>query len=303
MVTDFNFADLAPIEKIASDFAALGSDYMVCRLQGKNLGLGILSQPVKMHTMTCGFVRSGSFTMNVDFKSYEMGPHSLMVLGPRNVVDFTANLSDDLVIDLLIASKQFLQDLNFDLMAIDLHALMENRPSPIVRLTADDVPMVEPYFSLLMHNAQRNRDPMFSKNIGRSQMQSFIYQLLQFRASQMEKPQIKVDGTAQNRQAVYVQEFMRQLQMHHHRHRSISFYAERLCISPKYLSHLVKKATGNSASEWIAHLVVEEAKNMLRYSHKNIQQVAYALNFSTQSSFGKYFKHVTGMSPTEYQKK
>ena len=37
-------------------------------------------------------------------------------------------------------------------------------------------------------------------------------------------------------------------------------------------------------------------------SGKNIQQVAYALNFSNQSAFGKYFKHLTGMSPTEYQK-
>ncbi|MDE7032691.1 MAG: helix-turn-helix domain-containing protein, partial [Muribaculaceae bacterium] len=48
--------------------------------------------------------------------------------------------------------------------------------------------------------------------------------------------------------------------------------------------------------------VIMEARNLLRYSGKNIQQVAYMLNFSNQSSFGKYFKHLTGMSPTEYQK-
>ena len=303
MVTEFQFADLGPIEKIASDFAMLGNDYMACRLQGNNPGLGILGQPIKMHTMTWGFVRRGTITMSVDFKTYEMGPDSLMVLGSHNVVDFTVDMSDDLIIDLLIVSKQFMQDLNFDLTAIDLHSLMDNRPSPIVRLDAEDVPLVEPYFTLLFNNAQRNRDSLFSKNIGRSQVQSFIYQLLQFRSNQAERQQMKADGGSQTRQAAYVQEFMRLLQAHHHRHRSIAFYAERLCISPKYLSHLVKEATGNSASEWIAHLVVEEAKNMLRYSHKNIQQVAYALNFSTQSSFGKYFKHVTGMSPTEYQKK
>jgi probable transcriptional regulator araC family len=47
--------------------------------------------------------------------------------------------------------------------------------------------------------------------------------------------------------------------------------------------------------------VLQEAKNLLRYSGKNVQQVAYELNFTNQSSFGKYFKHLTGMSPTQFQ--
>ena len=82
----------------------------------------------------------------------------------------------------------------------------------------------------------------------------------------------------------------------------MAFYASKLFISPKYLSLIVKETTGKSAARWIDEFVLMEAKNMLRYSGKNIQQVAYALNFSNQSSFGKYFKHLTGMSPTEYQK-
>lgn len=95
---------------------------------------------------------------------------------------------------------------------------------------------------------------------------------------------------------------MNLVQLHHTHERSIAFYADKLFISPKYLSHIIKEATGRSAAAWIDEFVILEAKNMLRFSNKNIQQVAYALNFNTQSSFGKYFKHITGMSPTEYQK-
>ena len=62
------------------------------------------------------------------------------------------------------------------------------------------------------------------------------------------------------------------------------------------------KATGRSAAAWIDECVILEAKNLLRFSGKNIQQIAYELNFSNQSSFGKYFKHLTGMSPSEFQK-
>ena len=52
----------------------------------------------------------------------------------------------------------------------------------------------------------------------------------------------------------------------------------------------------------IDEFVILEAKNLLRFSGKNIQQIAYELNFPNQSSFGKYFKHLTGMSPSEYQR-
>ena len=95
---------------------------------------------------------------------------------------------------------------------------------------------------------------------------------------------------------------MKLVHLHYTKERSVSFYASRLFISPKYLSLLVKEATGRSAARWIDYFVINEAKNLLRFSGKNIQQVAYALNFSNQSSFGKYFKHLTGMSPTEFQK-
>ena len=96
---------------------------------------------------------------------------------------------------------------------------------------------------------------------------------------------------------------MRLVHLNYTQHRSLSFYAEQLYITPKYLTLLVKEATGRSATQWINDFVITEAKNLLRFSGKNVQQVAYALNFSNQSAFGKYFKHLTGISPTAYQKK
>lgn len=92
------------------------------------------------------------------------------------------------------------------------------------------------------------------------------------------------------------------VQQHHRRERSVTFYADRLYISPKYLSLVIKEATGRSAGQWIDDMVVLEAKNLLRFSGKNVQQVAYELNFPNQSAFGKYFKHLTGSSPTQYIK-
>ena len=98
-----------------------------------------------------------------------------------------------------------------------------------------------------------------------------------------------------------MQTFLRLVRANYRSQRAIAFYADKMFISPKYLSLIIKEATGRSAAEWIDSYVLQEAKNLLRYSGKNVQQIAYELNFTNQSSFGKYFKHLTGMSPTRFQ--
>ncbi|MFQ6940936.1 MAG: helix-turn-helix domain-containing protein [Alistipes finegoldii] len=75
----------------------------------------------------------------------------------------------------------------------------------------------------------------------------------------------------------------------------------RLCITPKYLTTLIKRISGQSVSEWIDNYVILEAKTLLKYSTMSIQEIAYYLNFPNQSFFGSYFKRNTGMSPSQYK--
>ena len=98
-----------------------------------------------------------------------------------------------------------------------------------------------------------------------------------------------------------VQRFMELVQEHYTQQRLISFYADKLCITPKYLSKLVKENTGLAASDWIERHVILEARAMLQSSEMTIQQIASALNFPNQSFFGKYFKRATGLSPKQYR--
>lgn len=62
-----------------------------------------------------------------------------------------------------------------------------------------------------------------------------------------------------------------------------------------------KSYSGKAALDWINEFVVLEAKMMLRYTEMTVQEVAYALNFPTQSAFGKYFKQQEGGSPKQYR--
>ena len=82
---------------------------------------------------------------------------------------------------------------------------------------------------------------------------------------------------------------------------SVSFYAEKLCISKKYLSLIVKQKTHVNISTIISVIRTETASRLLRDPEMTIQQIASAMSFSDQSSFGKFFKKHTGMSPLKYR--
>jgi AraC family transcriptional regulator, transcriptional activator of pobA len=99
----------------------------------------------------------------------------------------------------------------------------------------------------------------------------------------------------------YFDKFMSLLTQHSRYEHGIGFYASKLCITPKYMTSLIKKTSGKSAMEWINDCIIMEAKNLLRYSNMNIQEISEHLNFSNQSFFAQYFKRFTGCSPSVYR--
>ena len=84
-------------------------------------------------------------------------------------------------------------------------------------------------------------------------------------------------------------------------HRSVSYYADRLCYSPKYVSFVVKQVSGRTALEWINDSAIEQIKYQLKHSDKSIKEIADDFNFSNLSFFGKYVKKHLGVSPTKYR--
>ena len=95
--------------------------------------------------------------------------------------------------------------------------------------------------------------------------------------------------------------FLQEVHDHCQEYRDLKYYADRLCLSPSYLAHIISETSGKHASEWIKEAVILEAKAMLRTGSYTVQQVSLALNFPNQSFFGKYFKAAVGISPKMYQ--
>lgn len=110
------------------------------------------------------------------------------------------------------------------------------------------------------------------------------------------------DGEVELSHAELLRERFRELLVEHCRkHREVSYYARELCVTSDYLSRVIKGFDGGSAMKWIATAVVTEAKYLIRQPGKTINQIALEMNFPDQSTFGKFFKKHTGMSPKTYK--
>lgn len=141
---------------------------------------------------------------------------------------------------------------------------------------------------------------LYVKSIARNLISALVYEMMEIAAKHDEIIEDD-DERYKSRRLGYVRDFMQLINRYHTKERSVGFYADKLYISPKYLSLIIKESTGKSAAQWIDECVIMEAKTCSVF-RENIQQIAYELNFSNQSSFGKFFKHLTGMSPTEFQR-
>ncbi len=95
--------------------------------------------------------------------------------------------------------------------------------------------------------------------------------------------------------------FMRELSKDDGRHRSVSYYADKLCYSPKYVSYAVKLVSGRTAMSWINEHTIGQIKYQLKNSDKSIKEIAEIFEFPNISFFGKYVKRNLGMSPLKYR--
>lgn len=297
MEKEINFAQLSQIRRIASEYSQIDDAYIFVRMiPGSGNVLPKIELPTfKVDGHMIFVLLSGKVTVEYNFERFEIDHDSIFFFPMGTFISLNAENWNDINAYILFLSPSFLRDININLSAFNGPILSERR-TPCLELDTKEMHHLVRYLDLLHLNAVDSFNPQINKYIASSLAAALFYQSLLFIYKRLE-----ASGQQGGRRSGYVHDFLKLVNIYYTKERSVSFYASKLFISPKYLSLLVKEATGKSAAKWIDEFVIMEAKNLLRFSGKNIQQVAYALNFSNQSSFGKYFKHLTGMSPTEYQ--
>jgi YesN/AraC family two-component response regulator len=105
-----------------------------------------------------------------------------------------------------------------------------------------------------------------------------------------------------SRQEEIFRRFIALVNEHSKQERSVDFYAGKLCLTPHYLSTVIREASGQTVMQWINQSVILEAKVLLKHSNLLIFQISDELNFPNPSFFSKFFKRITSMTPAEYQR-
>lgn len=257
----------------------------------------IEGRTVRMKAFTVILCIDGTENGTVNLKEMSVNKGSLLMTFPNNVLKIEAGYPTATVRGIML-SQDFMRMLQVDVKN-SLPLFMRLAYNPLVNLTQEQQEDIERYFDLLK-NILNNSDLAHRDEIVRGLLMSMFYRISD---TYEQRPQVldEKERSVRNRREEYFAKFITLLSENFKRERTVGFYAEQMCVTPKYLSLLIKDFSGKSAAEWIDNYVITEAKTLLRYSTMSIQEVAYELNFSSQSFFGKYFKHLTGMSPSEYK--
>ena len=241
------------------------------------------------------FCRKGSAHVTVNQYGGLVKRNTLVLILPGSVLMLTGRTEDFRVTFCAFSLDIFSEAaFRFRLEPSFFRTLREN---PITYPPARIVEGAGIWFQMAAYT-YRDRNNIFRNTIIRNRLQNVlmeIYDKLQrFAGMQRQMPESTTRQTELfHRFVALVHEFSSQ-------EREVSFYADKLCMTPKYLSQVIHAVSGRHAGDWIRDYVILEAKALLKSRQYTIQQVSDMLNFPNQSFFGTYFKKTVGCSPLTY---
>ncbi len=253
----------------------------------------ISDSPQSSNSLIIAIVTEGEGTIGIDLKEYSLKKDYLIVIQPRNYFWFKKPYHD-VKIRILACSRQLIETVVPKLSDL-LPLLIQHRSEPVVKLSETETTTVLEYLQFIRHRLNEPTGAL-RKNIISSLLQSLFFYMLDQRCQNSETGRLQ-----RTRKEEIMAKFIIEVSEHFRENRQVNFYADRLCITSKHLSTIIKSITGMTAGEWIDNYVILEAKILLRTTDHTIQQISQELNFKDQSIFGKYFKHITGQTPSTYR--
>lgn len=245
-------------------------------------------EPKKMEKAVISVCTSGYCRVKVNLQEYELESPMLITLMPGQIIE-PMETSANFQAYTIALSKRFLDMINIPGWQQKYLSMYNNPATP---LNEEQLTATRFFFGILYRAAANSSNP-FRLQVIENLIRVFYYGGI----SSNETP-----ATHTAYKNSLVERFLELVHEHYRTERMIGFYADRICVTPKYLSKVVKEHTGRSAGEWIESHVILDARAMLQSSDMTIQQIAASLNFPNQSFFGKYFKRATGLSPKEYRR-
>lgn len=254
--------------------------------------------PSRLNALIIGVGTEGETSLTSNLQEFRLKKDLLFIFSPKHILQVQSN--NRFKAHLIVIAPDFLKRINIDTKRM-MPLFLQFSSLPCMELTHTESQSLRSFISMVEQELKGSETDFSSEIIG-GLIAATIYKVGDILTHYLtEHPE--VDSPIHNRAEEYFRQFTELLGEHYKHERSVGFYARQLCITPKYLTTLIKRISGKSVSEWIDNYVILEAKTLLKYSNMSVQEIAYYLNFPNQSFFGSYFKRNAGMSPSQYKAK
>lgn len=268
---------------------SLGSDFW----QYGPVGCGLVRMvhgPVKFSESVSIFVNSGEVKINLSLRPYTFRAPATVFVRKGDILQ-VEEVSDDFEAHCMLFSPQIIERL-FGLVA-DMGQVSSVVRCPVWLIPEDVCPRFIDFYDR-MKTISGDADNPRRLDAILFYVASFHFQIAYKLTPLIQNEEVSVSSRT-------VEIFLRLVNRHFRSERQLEFYADKMKITSKHLSRTLRKETGMTAAQWIERYVILEAKVLLRSSTMNIQEIADYLSFATQSQFSKYFKKVTGKTPSEFR--
>ncbi len=278
------FADLYADKLIGPDFFITDEKQL----------LELSEYPYRSDGYIIGICTRGKAEVEVNLQVYQARPDAMLLATPFHILRIY-NSSDDFLCRFIVFSKAFLTENNVNSHFLESFSYFKSESLPVIYPDHQDAKMLLEVYLLIQQKLEREDHP-YRQEISRSILTTLLYEVEFI----YQKQHVIIKGK-QNRKQELNLLFQNLVFRHYKEHRSVQFYADALFVSPKHLTETIKEVTGRTSGEWIEDAVILEAKVLLRNHEISIAEVAENIHFPDQSSFGKYFKKHTGLSPSDYR--
>lgn len=254
----------------------------------------ISAEIVDSNSLLMILVRDGQASINIDYNTYSIAPDTLAFIIPGHVFGISA-VSPDFKARFLMVDKSLLDEIMEERKGF--YNYFSLKKNPLMPVDPEENAGLERAI-LLLQEKTRLRTHLFQREVVYNTASALFLELMNIWVGK----NMNMLHPILSRKEELVDKFLKLLNKYVREQHQLSFYAEKLFITPQYLSSILKRQTGKSGSKWINDALIMEAKRLIRAPYSTIQDVAYTLNFSDQSTFGKFFKKSLGISPLVYRK-
>ena len=289
------FDNIKGFYNIDNQLAMFTYSEVVSQLKQKNFDyLELMRSPHKFDFFLFINHTSGGIKFKLDMEEFEVTEGGNVITCTPGQIISLESISEDFDADIMIISRQFMDSLLVYLKGT-IPVRFGMMRQVVFKNNEQEMQMQKVFVQAVQHALKQTDNPF------RLQMVQHVMMAIFYASDKPQSISNKGDVIRTNADLL-TKQFLELVKENFRKERQLQFYADELCITPRYLSRVVKECSGSSAADWIERYVVLEARALLKSTNMNIQQISDSLNFPSQTFFGKYFKRRVGMSPKEYRR-